>query len=204
MRLKMLAAAAALLSLPVVSANATTFELTFTQVGTPGNGCCGPFDVTAYLQATPNGNNFDITAIAGTVTQDGTSYAITGLIAPPNDPGDYFDFDNIIFSTGGVAPFSLDTGGIGFYAAGVYNYYPADPAAAFNVWGDGGSSATLATTASYDVNTSFNGNYIINVGDYSLTETPLPASWTMMLLGLAGLGCIAFFGQRRPVSLTTA
>ena len=89
-------------------ANATVydyFELKFTQFDTPGNGCCGPFDVTALLKTTANGNNFDVVGITGTVTQNGTPFAITGLIPAPNDPLVDFGFDNIIFSTGGSAAF---------------------------------------------------------------------------------------------------
>jgi hypothetical protein len=190
-------------------ANATVydyFELTFTQVGTPGNGCCGPFDVTALLKTTPNGNNFDVVGISGTVTQNGTPFAITGLIPAPNDPLVDFGFDNIIFSTGGSAPFSLDSGGIGFFATDP-SYYPETSSSpvnmngiytsslsAFNIWGNGGASGTLGTTASYDVNTDFNGTY-------SITETPLPQAWTMMLIGLAGLG---FVGYRKKSAILTA
>ena len=76
----------------VTAANAETFLLTFTQVGTPSNGCCGPFDVSATLQATASGSNYDITSITGTVTQNGAPFAITGLIAAPSDPGGYFWF----------------------------------------------------------------------------------------------------------------
>jgi hypothetical protein len=121
--------------------------------GTPSNGCCGPFDVSATLQANANGGNYDITGITGTVTQNGTSFAITGLATPPNDPGGYFGFDNVILANAGSAPYSLDSGGLGFYAAGVPNFYsPSDPTTTFNVWGNAGTSGTLGTTASYDVN----------------------------------------------------
>jgi hypothetical protein len=174
------------------------FDLTFTQVGTPGNGCCGPFDVTAVLKTTPIGNNFEIVDIQGTVFQGGTPYAITGLIPAPNDPGGYMAFDNLIFSTGGGAPYSFDNGGVGFYASGVFNYYPADPVAAFNVWGDGGLSGTLATTASYDVNTNFNGTYSI------VAATPLPSTWTMLIAGFLGLVFVAYRGKKKGVSAIAA
>ena len=196
MHKKHLAFAAGLMGLCLMAAapaNATVydyFDLTFTQVGTPGNGCCGPFDVTAVLKTTPSGSNFDIVGIQGTVTQSGTPYAITGLIPAPSDPGGYFGFDNVIFSTGGGAPYSFDTGGVGFYAAGVFNYYPADPYAAFNVWGTGGSSGTLGTTASYDVNTNFNGTYSITA------VTPLPSTWTMLIAAFVGLGFFAYRGTK--------
>ena len=39
-----------------VPANADTyFDLSFTQVGTPSNGCCGPFDVSALLDTVKAG-----------------------------------------------------------------------------------------------------------------------------------------------------
>lgn len=165
----------------MTAAKASTFLLTFTQVGTPGNGCCGPFDVSAILQATANGNNYDITGISGTVTQNGTPFAITGLGTPSSDPGGYFSFDNVIFSSGGHAPYSLDVGGIGFYVAGIYNFYPAEPNAFFNVWDNGSPSGILGTTASYDVNTPFNGHY-------SITAVPEPSTWAMLILGFGGVG----------------
>jgi hypothetical protein len=175
----------------VTTANAETFYLTFTQAGTPGNGCCGPFDVSATLQATASGGDYDITGISGTVTQNGTPFAITGLIAPPSDPGNYFGFDNVIVANSGNAPFSLDSGGVGFYAAGISNYYsPSEPNTAFNVYGDGGSSGTLSTTASYDVNTPFNGAY-------SIFAAPEPATWGLMLFGVGGLGAVMRIQRRK-------
>ena len=96
----------------------------------------------------------------------------------------------MIFANAGNAPYSLDTGGIGFYAAGVSNFYfPSEPTTGFNVWGNGGTSGTLATTASYDVNTSFNGTY-------SISAVPEASTWAMMLLGFFGLGIMAY--RRKP------
>jgi hypothetical protein len=181
----------------MTAAKASTFLLTFTQVGTPGNGCCGPFDVSAILQATANGGNYDITGISGTVTQNGTPFAITGLGTPPNDPGGYFGFDNVIFSNGGQAPYSLSTGGIGFYAAGIYNFYPNDPNTFFNVWDNGSPSGVLGTTASYDVNTSFNGNY-------SITAVPEPSTWAMLILGFGGIGFLAHRRRQNGTRLRLA
>jgi hypothetical protein len=176
----------------MTAAKASPFLLTFTQVGTPGNGCCGPFDVSAILQATASGNNYDITGISGTVTQNGTPFAITGLMTPPNDPGGYFGFDNVILANAGNAPYSLDSGGIGFLAADVSNFYfPSEPTTAFNVWGNGGTSGTLATTASYDVNTSFNGTY-------SISAVPESSTWAMLVLGFAGIGFMAYRRKSKP------
>ncbi len=193
--IRTLTIAAALIAglLGINSANATTFHLDFTQVGVPSNGCCGPFDVSATLDATANGDHFNITGISGTVTQNGTAFAITGLIPAPSDPGNLFGFDNIILANAGGAPYSLDNGGIGFYASGVFNFYTpgnpnsnVDPYATFNIWGNGGSSGTLGTTASYDANTEFKGTYSLNAA------VPEPGTWAMMILGFAGVGFMAY------------
>ena len=181
----------------MTAAKASTFLLTFTQDGTPGNGCCGPFDVSATLQANADGGNYDITSITGTVTQNGTAFAITGLMTPPNDPANFFAFDNVILANAGNAPYSLDNGGIGFLAAGIVNFYPGEPTTAFNVWGNGGTSGTLGTTASYDVNTQFNGTY-------SISAVPEPSTWAMMLLGFFGVGFMAYRRKQNGPQLRLA
>jgi hypothetical protein len=186
----------------MTAAHASTFLLTFTQAGTPGNGCCGPFDVSAALQATADGSNYDITGITGTVTQDGTSFAISGLVPPPNDPGGLFGFNNTIIANGGAAPYSLDSGGIGFYVDGIFNYYTpgnpngnVDPEATFNLYGNGGSSGTVSTTASYDANTTFNGTYSITAA------VPESSTWAMMILGFFGVGFMAYRRKRNGPAL---
>jgi PEP-CTERM motif-containing protein len=194
MKMKNLAGAVvlAVAAFGITAANASTFLLTFTQVGTPSNGCCGPFDVSATLDAIANGGNYDVIGITGTVTQNGTPFAITGLIAPPNDPGNFFGFDNVILANAGDAPFSLDTGGIGFYVAGISNFYfPGEPTTTFNVWGTGGSTGTLGTTASNNVNTSFDGTYTISA-------VPEPSTWAMMILGFAGVGLMRYRREKKP------
>jgi hypothetical protein len=194
-------AGSAFVSLP---ANADTFfGLTFTQVGTPTNGCCGPFDVSATLDATPNGaGNFNIVGISGTVTENGTPYSITGLISPPSDPGGYFGFNNIIYNG---ASYKFDTGGVAFYAAGGFNYYVADPSTAYNVYDNGYPNAILSTTASYDVNTPFNGTYsITEIQSGSLSATPLPAALPLFATGLGGLGLLGWRRKRKSAAAIAA
>ena len=176
-------------------AKAAVFDLTFTNTVLPTNGCCGPFDVSAVITATLVGTNYDVTGITGTVTEGSpsTTYSITGLITPPNDPGGYFVFDNVILSTGGHAPYSLDNDGIGFYATDP-SYYPADGTnSAFNVYGNGGTSYTLSTTASYDVNSPFNGTVTISA-------VPETSTWAMMLIGFGLIGLQ--LRRRRPAEVT--
>jgi hypothetical protein len=90
---------------------------------TPSNGCCGPFDVSATLKTTFEGTNYDIVGITGTVTQQGSPFAISGLIPAPSDPLGDMGFNNIVFATAGHAPYSFDTNGVGFYAS-TPSFYP--------------------------------------------------------------------------------
>jgi hypothetical protein len=45
---------------------------------------------------------------------------------------------------------------------------------------------------------------ITTIGGSNLLPTPLPSTWTMMLIGLAGLGLLAFCRQKRPAALSIA
>jgi hypothetical protein len=187
----------------------TFFDLTFTQVGTPGNGCCGPFNVSALLDTTGGPGQYTIVGISGTVFQGGppgTAYSITGLLSPPSDPGGYFGFNNIVFNG---AQYDFDSGGVGFTADGIYNFYatnppyPPEPDTSFNVYDNGYPAAILSTTASYDVNTSFNGTYsITELGPQgSASATPLPAALPLFASGLGGLGLLGWRRKRKAAAL---
>jgi len=177
----------------------TFFDLTFTQVGTPSNGCCGPFNVSAILDTVQSGSDFAIVGISGSVNQGdpATAYNITGLISPPSDPGNYFGFNNIVYS--GLS-YTFDTGGVGFYANGGPNYYPADPSTAYNIYDNGAPNGILSTTASYDVNTPFNGTYSIT----ELSATPLPAALPLFASGLGGLGLLGWRRKRKNAAAIAA
>ena len=184
-------------SLGVLPANATTFDLTFTNTVLPGNGCCGPFDVSAVLDATFNGTDYIATSITGTVSEGSpaTTYNIISLL-PANNNNGYFGWDNVITTTGGSAPFGLTNGGIVFTAAGP-DYYAADPTnpvspAEFNIFFSNGN--TLLTMASNNVNAPFNGDLSIVESSTQLAQTPLPAALPLFATGLAGLGLLS---QRR-------
>jgi PEP-CTERM motif len=129
---------------------------------------------------------------------------------PPNDAGGYFGFDNVILARANNAPYSLDNGGLGFYAAGVSNFCSnpsppdkPDPTTTFNVWGLGGTSGILGTTASNDVNTYFNGTYSISTVS-SVSAVPEPSTWAMMILGFAGVGAMAYRRSRKGTILSAA
>jgi len=180
-------------NLGALPANAATFNLTFTNTVLPNNGCCGPFNVSAILNAIFDGTNYIVTGITGTVSEGSpaTTYNIIGLL-PANNNNGYFGWDNVIATTGGSAPFGLTTGGIVFTAAGP-DYYAADPSnpvspAEFNIFSDNNGS-TLLTMASNNVNAPFNGD--LSIVESSTSETPLPAALPLFATGLGALGLLA-------------
>jgi PEP-CTERM motif len=191
-------AIAAAASLP--SQAATKFDFTFTtSTPLPTNGCCGPFDVTAQLVGNLVGSSYQITGISGTVTEGSNTYAITGMIPPPLDPAGTLGFDNLVNTTAGHGPYSLDTAGLGFYstAPSFYAETNADPSlslSAFNIYQQGGY--ILSTTASNDVNTTFNGTA-------SITAVPEPATWAVILVGFGGLGVAMRQSRRRRAASFT-
>lgn len=52
--------------------------------------------------------------------------------------------------------------------------------------------------------TDTSGDYGAVVGNVSLTATPLPATWTMLLAGFAGLGFIAYRGAKKSSAIAAA
>jgi hypothetical protein len=186
-------------SLGALPANATSFDLEFTNTVLPNNGCCGPFNVSAILDATFDGTKYIVTGITGTVSEGSpaTTYNIIGLL-PANNNNGYFGWDNVVTATGGSAPFGLTLGGIVFTAAGP-DYYAADPTnpvspAEFNIYSDNNGS-TLLTMASNNVNAPFNGDLsIASIAEGSAGETPLPAA---LPLFASGLGALRLYGWRR-------
>ena len=186
-------------SLGALPANATSFDLEFTNTVLPNNGCCGPFNVSAILDATFDGTKYIVTGITGTVSEGSpaTTFNIIGLL-PANNNNGYFGWDNVITTTGGSGPFGFTSGGIVFTAAGP-DYYAANPdnpvsPAEFNIFTDNGVS-TLLTLASNNVNAPFNGSLSIGlIGEGSAGETPLPAA---LPLFASGLGALGLYGWRR-------
>ncbi len=181
-------------------AHATTFDLMFTNTVLPGNGCCGPFNVSATLNATFDGTNYNVIGITGTVSEGSpaTTYSIIGLL-PANNNNGYFGWDNVITTTGGGAPFGLTNGGIVFTAAGP-DYYAADPtvsSAEFNIYADG-NGYTLLTMASNNVNSPFNGD--LSIVESSTNATPLPAALPLFATGLGALGLLGWRRKRKQAA----
>ncbi len=62
------------------------------------------------------------------------------------------------------------------------------------------SGSNTITFASYNTP----GDYGAVIGNVSLTATPLPATWTMLLAGFAGLGFITYRGAKKNSAIAAA
>jgi hypothetical protein len=142
------------------SANATEFLLTYTG---------GGFDVSATIQATPDGGN-QYTATSATGLIDGMALTLGAPGSCCGIPA----ADNFLFTSGSP----LDLGGIAFDAGGVgYNLFIGNPSI-------------------LDSNFVFDGNG----GTVTLTQVPEPATWTLLLVGIGGLGAAMRSVRRKTVA----
>jgi hypothetical protein len=169
-----------LVALAASPAKATTYDVNF--VGSF-------FDVFAEITTTGasvGGGGFDVTSITGydiTNTASSSSHiSITGLVTNTSQPNPFnngvYIYDNVYYPLGG--PF-VDNAGILFTDASgnILNLYSVGP-------------------ESYYLSAVSPGGSLYNPGDPGiLTDsvvTPLPSTWTMLIVGIVGLG---FFTYRR-------
>ncbi|MDR3469801.1 MAG: PEPxxWA-CTERM sorting domain-containing protein [Xanthobacteraceae bacterium] len=173
-----LAAAAAMVAGAMTStAQASTFDITFTSP---------EVSINALATATPDGSFYDITGITGTVTSGTTTYAITGLYGVAGSPSNVqsdgtFTYDNVIANIGGVLQW--DGNGLAV-TAGSANYV-------YNVFSDtfyGLNNALLST----DPAVGTFATTIETLGTGTIAAVPEPSTWAMMILGFLGLGVAAF------------
>lgn len=156
---------------------------------------------TADLDFTVSGS--DIIGISGSVSGYGgvstytgpganSSYINSGLYTgtgtftvqnPPGSGGANFTVDNLWYSSDP----HLDGNGVAFLLT--------DGLTA-SIWGNSPGSYTLFVGA-YDV-------YANNSGPVSVTATPLPSTWTMLVAGFVGLGLFAYRGTKKNAMLAAA
>ncbi len=137
----------------------------------------------------PDNGGFDITSVTGTilgvvqVTLAGGDPGAGGAISPDG----LFIYDNILYPTSNPV-FDID---------GLLVQIGQDSYA--NLWGNGSAN-------SYSLYTSANGGYPVQNGSYPgiLTATPLPSTWTMLIVGFLGLGFFAYRGTKQGSAAITA
>jgi hypothetical protein len=162
------------LAAAVAPANAAslTFDWTVSGVGTSGEVAPGAGVVTVTSET--NGAD-PITAFSGEI--GGT--AITGLGAAVSGT-----IDNLIYPNG--SPTVLDTEGLAFTTA-------SGSGRIFSFQAQG--STPSPGSVNLDGFTGLPSGFV--VGNFDITPVPLPGSWTMLLLGVCGLGFLASRGSKK-------
>jgi hypothetical protein len=191
MRKTLIAAALGIITF-AAPAFATPYDFTFVSaVGQPSYDLAGVFTTGAA-----DGPGFDITSISGTISgPNALSTTIAALVpgnaTPPNTltGPDGYTYDNIFLTS---APYFTSTGGALFTSntGDVYNFYSIGGLTYLSTTDSGG--AFIVPNAQPGVS-----------GTFTATATPLPASWTMMLIGLVGLGFVGY-RQGRKAALPQA
>ena len=136
----------------------------------------------------PDNGGFDITKVTGTIL--GVQVTLAGGdpgAAGATSPDGLFIYDNILYPTSDPV-FDID---------GLLVQIGQDSYA--NLWGNGSAN-------SYSLYTSADGGYPVQNGSYTgvLTPTPLPSTWTMLIVGFFGVGCFAYRGTKMNVPAMAA
>ena len=185
------------------TANASVFNITFTETSYPTNSVAGgPYFISAVVEGTLNGSNYLITAIdSGSITIGTGASAITytdiGLLPASSSPTALYAWDSLITSVGGSAPFSLTSGGLLFTSnsAPINGTPPLSPTE-FNLYIDG--TPAVSSDNSNNVNAEFHGDLTITmVQAGGAGETPLPAALPLFASGLGALGLIGWRKKRK-------
>ncbi len=156
-------------TIATVPAHAMTFDFSVSSIGAPGDIASGTF--IANLSSP---GIYSLTSITGTF--DGS--AITGLST-------YANADNQLFYP--TQPF-VDFQGISFQTAGLCDV---------NLFSNSGYFEVKSTVDS--VGYYFSGTPIsLSVSATTVSATPLPSSWTMMLIGLVSCGFVAYRRKAKP------
>jgi hypothetical protein len=209
-----LIATAALLAASSMNASANTYDFTYTFSDT-GSSYSG-YEIVGSFTGTPSVSNsndvIDISNVSAKLLNSGAGVVIPSLgplsvysyIGPPNQggPGNFQ-------SGGAVASFNgFDNNfvfGNGTFSAWNDYFYIIQP------WYNGGPGSTYIAAQFYTSNgTTLPGNYIDYYNgqylpsQFTLAQTPLPSTWTMMLLGFVGLGFFVYRGAKTNLAALPA
>jgi hypothetical protein len=195
-------------------ANTYDFSYTFVDNGVAG-GCgaiCNGYKVEGSFSGTPSGPN-DVVNISNVsaellnvsnvvVLPSLGTLSVWSYLGPANQGG------SANFQVGGPAVVSFNGLDNNFLFAdsatwlGWNNYfYIIQP------WNNGGPGSTTIAAQFSSLSPpigidAYNGQYL--PANWTLTETPLPTTWTMMLFGLAGFGFLVYRRKKMTTALAAA
>jgi hypothetical protein len=180
--------ALALFAAPPAKANSYSFDFT----SSPGSGPAYNIDGSITTGSALGNGYFEITGISGTIIGPSGISSITGLAESL-----YATPPSYLTSSNGL-----------WYFDNAFN--PATPYIAY-----GGPYFTSSTGALYDLYFSSGLTYLSTndpngvynpgvVGDLSVTQTPLPATWSMLVGGLLALGIFVQRQRKSDPSLSAA
>jgi hypothetical protein len=178
-------------SLTEVGPNAYNFSYTFSDDGQAG-GCgisCNGYEIKGSLTGTPSGPVIDVSSVSNVellnaslnvvIPSLGTNvYHYTGDGYSAQSSSSYFPPGGAYVSLDGLAMNFLIANGSAFT-----EYFYVIP------WTNGNGGP---------------GSETIGAQFVDIASTPLPSTWTMMLIGLAGLGIVAYRRQRQNATLAVA
>jgi hypothetical protein len=191
------AALCAVLLASISQAGASTLDVSL------GSLPFGPFSPTATVLITGTLTNTSadqtISVCEGCVGGSGYDFSLGGFASTPTATANYYSF---VFGNGGdTSAGFLNDQVNGTIAPGqtksfIFGEYVPNNDVAVPV-GSYGFSVALQVFADtldrpYVGGSSFGGNW-------EVSATPLPPAWTMMLIGLAGLGFMAYRRNSKPV-----
>jgi hypothetical protein len=160
-------------------ADATTVTFDWSLTGPAASLGGVPFPGTGTLTATVGANGDQVTGITG--TDDGST--ITGLTSSST---------NLLFANSNGTSL-LNSSGLSFETASgldvnIFGFFSPGQATSGNAYGE-------LTSAGFGVGT---------FAASPVSATPLPPTWTMLLVGLAGAGFFAFRRQRQTDGFAAA
>jgi hypothetical protein len=165
------------------------FSFTVNNPGPPSNPASNTDSGSGVITTTDNlvSGSYAITGITGTV--DGQT--ITGL---SSSPGAYGDADNLLLSPTTPEPF--DNSGLAFKLSGgnfINLFGDFDPAVQAGPILGGNNGVDECNSSVSGGCTAYSNGYATS--SFSISSVPLPASFSLLALGLAGLGLFARFAR---------
>jgi hypothetical protein len=157
-------------------ANAKVYDYTFTSLSESMSG-----------QFTVDASDGEVTNVTGTLS-GAVDDTITGFVATPTFPNSAYSPDgafiyNDVFYSGRDPV--LDVDGVLFTTAG-------NPGGYWNLWGNSPGNYSL-----YESSPGRGYPIAINGGNLDPVAVPESSTWAMMLVGLVGIGSVAYRGRRK-------